>query len=79
MIEIQYSTDKPRYSDNTVDMIYFPCTKPFPIYLFLMVATGQGILQFVREILNFVERQGNSRKVREIFKKLQFITNSGDQ
>ena len=27
---------------------------------------SQGILEFVREILNFVESQGNSRKVREI-------------
>ena len=27
---------------------------------------SQGILEFVREILNLVESQGNSRKVREI-------------
>ena len=27
---------------------------------------SQGILEYVREILNFVESQGNSRKVREI-------------
>ena len=27
---------------------------------------SQGILEFVREIWNFVESQGNSRKVREI-------------
>ena len=27
---------------------------------------GHGILKFVREIWNFVESQGNSRKVREI-------------
>ena len=26
----------------------------------------QGILEFVREIWNFVESEGNSRKVREI-------------
>ena len=27
---------------------------------------SQGILEFVREIWNFVESQGNSKKVREI-------------
>ena len=27
---------------------------------------SQGILEFVREIWNFIESQGNSRKVREI-------------
>ena len=27
---------------------------------------SQGILEFVTEILNFVESQGNTRKVREI-------------
>ena len=27
---------------------------------------SQGILEYVREIWNFVESQGNSRKVREI-------------
>ena len=30
---------------------------------------SQGILEFVREIWNFVESQGNSRKVREIQEK----------
>ena len=33
------------------------------------VCQGQGILEFVREILNFVESQGNLRKVGK-FKKI---------
>ena len=40
---------------------------------------SQGILEFVREILNFVESQGNSRKVREISENLYFIRGCGDQ
>ena len=40
---------------------------------------SQGILEFVREIWNFVESQGNSRKVREISENLYFIRGCGDQ
>ena len=40
---------------------------------------SQGILEFVREIWNFVESQGNSRKVRDIQENLYFIRGCGDQ
>ena len=40
---------------------------------------SQGILEFVREIWNFIESQGNSRKVREISENLYFIRGCGDQ
>ena len=40
---------------------------------------GQGIFEFVREIWNFVESQGNLRKVRVIQENLYFIRGCGDQ
>ena len=40
---------------------------------------SQGILEFIREIWNFVESQGNSRNVREIYESLYFIKGCGDQ
>ena len=40
---------------------------------------SQGILEFVREIWNFVESQGNLRKVREIQENIYFFRGCGDQ
>ena len=40
---------------------------------------SQGILEFVREIWNFVESQGNSKKVREILENFYFIRGCSDQ
>ena len=50
------------------------------VKIFIRVATGQGkVREKVREFWNFVESQGNLRKVREIKHDLYFIRCCGDQ